>query len=97
MSKKTFKAGIEETVNPATAFITVPDPEKTPEDLPPKPETKSVRVNLLFRPTTKRNIEKLATMDQTSLNDLINTAMEQYIQTRSKDLEKYDRIFEEDK
>lgn len=58
-----------------------------------KPETKSVRVNLLFRPTTKQNIEKLAFLHKTSINDLINTVMDQYVEDHSDEIKKYDSFF----
>ena len=100
MARKTsFRAGVED--NPATAFISAPQEERRAPAPPApvltgeRPETKSVRVNMLFRPTLKKNIEKLATLDRTSLNNLVNDVMEQYVKTRSKDLEKYDEFFKE--
>lgn len=61
-----------------------------------KQEVKSVRVNLLFRPTVKRNIEKLAQMKQTSINDLLNVVMAEYIEEHYSEIEKYNSVFGED-
>ena len=84
--KKTF---LEELNSPASAFISAPIQEEPRE----KKETKSVRVNLLFRPSTKTNIEKLAYLKKSSLNDFINTVLDEYISEHEDDIARYDSIF----
>lgn len=59
-------------------------------------ETKSVRLNLLIKPSTKKDLEKLATVDRTSINDLINRALEEYITTRAEDVAKYNSFYGEE-
>jgi len=87
-SKKTFKAGIEESFSPASAFITAPISETAETK-----ETKSARVNLLFRPSTKTGAEKLAYLNKTSLNDFINTVLDEYIEAHKDDIARYDSFF----
>lgn len=91
MAKKTFKASVQESTSPASAFISAPTEETNEE----KPERKSVRVNLLFRPSTKENIEKLAHLNRTSINDFINTVLDAYIEEHRADIAKYDSFYNE--
>lgn len=88
-TKKTFKAEIQESFSPASAFITAPISETQGETK----ETKSARVNLLFRPSTKLNAEKLAYLNKTSLNDFINTVLDEYIEAHKDDIARYDSFF----
>lgn len=67
----------------------------TQNDLKSKQENKSVRINLLFRPNTKKNIEKLALVNQTSINDFINTVLDEYIAAHADEIAKYDSFFSE--
>lgn len=91
MAKKDFKSKLM-TDSPAAAFFTgQPMEPQRPEN--PGRETKSVRVNLLLKPSTKAGIEKLATLDRSSMNALINDVLEAYLQDRSTDLERYENIF----
>ena len=82
--KKTFK-------NPATNFISTAEPEDTikgsekeataiPKGYKLVPESKTVRAQILIRPSTKEALKELAEAKGTSLNDLINTAIEEYIE-----------------
>lgn len=103
MAKKTFKENIvnENQTNPAEAFITMPAKKEEPTPAPAvtedyKRERKSIRVNLLFKPSVKRNIEKLATMQQTSINDLIGVVMEQYIEDNAEMINRYNSTFGEE-
>lgn len=96
MAKKSFKATIEESNSPATAFISQPiEKEAASQNEEKKPERKSVRVNLLFRPSTKDSIDKLAFINKTSINDLINTVLDAYIEEHKADIEKYNSFFNE--
>ena len=93
--KKSFRASIEESTSPASAFISQPAAAAA-EPLVDQSERKSVRINLLFRPSTKRAIEKLAFMRRTSTNDFINSVLDEYIAAHAEDVAKYDSIFSED-
>lgn len=95
MARKTFKESVQESTSPATAFISQPIREETPQEVEDKPERKSVRVNLLFRPSTKTAIDKLAFVNKTSINDLINTVLDAYIEEHQAEIEKYNSFFNE--
>ena len=98
MAKKTFRASVQAAESPAKAFISESEAEITQEkkeDIQVKQENKSVRINLLFRPSTKKNIEKLAYVNHTSTNDFINTVMDEYIAAHAEEITKYDRFFDE--
>ena len=98
MARKTFKDSVQAAESPANAFISKPneepvkDGEKATEG---KPETKSVRINLLFRPSTKKNIEKLAFVNHTSTNDFINNVVDAYIAAHADEIARYDSFFNE--
>lgn len=91
-SKKSFKASVQESTSPASAFISTPSEETASEE---KREKKTTRVNLLFRPSTKQNIEKLAYLNKTSINDFINTILDEYIEAHKEDIERYNSFFNE--
>lgn len=98
MSKKSFIASVQAAESPAKAFISESETEITQEkkeNIQSKQENKSVRINLLFRPSTKKNIEKLAYVNHTSTNDFINTVMDEYIAAHEAEISKYDRFFAE--
>lgn len=59
-------------------------------------ETKSVRLNLLIKPSTKKDLEKIATINRTSINDLINRALEEYITTKAEDIAKFNSVYGEE-
>lgn len=93
MAKKTFK-GTADTVKtaPALSFISeVAAPIVTTEGK----ETKSKRLNLLIKPTLYRNIEKIATMERISTNELINRVLGQYAREQAEAIAKYDTTFNE--
>ena len=96
--KKSFKASVQAVESPASAFISKPSEnpvQENKEAVEGKQENKSVRINLLFRPSTKRNIEKLAFVNHTSTNDFINTVMDKYIADHADEIAKYDSFFSE--
>ena len=47
-------------------------------------EAKSKRFNMLIRPSVFANLKQMAENKGTSVNDLINTIVENYIETNSK-------------
>lgn len=57
-----------------------------------KKETKSRRMNMLFRPTAYAEFQKLAIIKQTSANDLMNTIVENIIEENTEVLEAYDKL-----
>ena len=57
-----------------------------------KKETKSRRMNMLFRPTAYAEFQKLAIIKQTSANDLMNTIVENVIEENAEVLEAYDKL-----
>lgn len=85
MAKKTFKDNPDFKDNPAMFFITAPEPEEKPaeeraESFRPAPrhmESKSKRLQLLIRPSTAEKLKARAGAEGTSVNDLINTILEE--------------------
>ena len=58
-------------------------------------EKRDARANLLFTKTTKANLEKIATIDRTSVNDIVNKLLEDYLETRQSDIARYDEFFKD--
>ena len=92
MAKKTFKGTVEHIKTaPALSFISeIGTP--TADD---GREIKSKRLNLLIKPTLYKNIEKVATMERISTNELINRVLEQYSKDKSELIAKYNETFSE--
>lgn len=96
MSKKDFKG-----VNPAAAFLTPPPvapaiapPAPQPAiQVPPARETKSTRLNLVIKPSTAEQLKKIAAMNQSSVNGIINLVLEDYIEREADTLARYDAVF----
>ena len=88
MAKKDFKQ------TTAAAFISTAEPKPKPKTEPkgaevPKgykivPETKSSRVQLLIPPTLKEDLKALADQEGTSLNEIANEALQQYVERKGK-------------
>lgn len=81
MAKKTFKDSIG---NPAMQFISTPvaEAQEAPEGYKVNPqyiETKSKRVQLLMKPSTVEKLRARAKAEGRSLNDLINTILEETV------------------
>lgn len=84
MAKKTFR----ENINPALQFIsstvaeTPTAPAEAPEGYKINPqyiETKSKRVQLLVKPSTVEKLRARAKAEGRSLNDLINSILEENV------------------
>lgn len=60
-------------------------------------EVKSKRLNLLLKPSLFEKISKIATVDRTSVNDIVNRALEQYAQQKSDAIERYNSFYENEK
>ena len=57
-----------------------------------KKESKTRRMNMLFRPTSYAEFQKLAIIKQTSANDLMNTIVENVVDENAEVLEAYDKL-----
>ena len=98
MAKKDFLNNI----SPAAAFISnaagvnnVNNNDNVNNEVKEEKEKRDARANLLFTKTTKESLEKLAIVDRTSVNDIINKLLEEYIATRQKDIARYDEFFKD--
>lgn len=94
MAKKDFSS------NPALQFISTPvkPSEAAPiERKGSSQERKTKRLNLLIQPSTLERLTKIAHMKVTSVNDLINTVLKEYVDTEHEAVAKYDAVFKEGK
>lgn len=92
MAKKTFKGTAEHIKSaPALSFISEAAPVIADDDR----EIKSKRLNLLIKPTLYKNVEKIATMERISTNELINRVLEQYTVEQAELITKYNETFTE--
>lgn len=100
MTKKDFKVG----ENPALTYISGTQTQQTgskyntdnTDDTLPTlatDETKSKRLNLLLYPSLFENLKKIAVMQRTSVNDLINTVLNDYTEKEADQIERYNQIF----
>jgi predicted HicB family RNase H-like nuclease len=101
MPKKSFK-----NINPANAFISstqtsedthltdnthnTHNEHKTHNTV----ETKSKRLNLILRPSLFKEFTKVAHMKRTSVNDLLNQLMTEYIEREAESIQQYNKTFE---
>ncbi len=59
-------------------------------------KVKSERISLMVKPKTKERISKIAFMKKTSLNDLLQSVLDNYTEKHRKEIEAYDRAFSDD-
>lgn len=69
--------------------------KKTKQGRSPEQQTKSKRLNLLLRPALLEDLKKIAAMERTSVNDLINTVLGEYAEQEAEQIEKYNSVFGE--
>lgn len=62
---------------------------------PSKEETKTKRLNLLMLPSVYEDITKIAAMKRSSVNELINTVLQEYIADNQELITKYDEVFKD--
>ena len=62
---------------------------------PSKEETKTKRLNLLMLPSVCEDISKIAAMKRSSVNELINIVLQQYITDNQDLIKKYDDVFDD--
>ena len=97
---KTFKGAMEQAEKSA-AFSFITQTQEQREQLSPTgsgtgEETKSKRFNLLIKPSTHKNIGKIATMQRVSTNELINKVLEEYAAAHKDKIEAYNATFGEE-
>lgn len=103
-SKKDFKGA----ANPAFSFISGAGTDSTQQTdnkhnthterlTPPTAaeETKSKRLNLLLYPSLLEDLKKIAAMQRTSVNDLINTVLSDYREQEADQIDRYNKTFTE--
>lgn len=85
--------------NPASKYITKTntDNKQVTNNTPntADEETKSKRLNLLVKPSVYEQFKKVATMEQDSVNNLINNIMENVIEENKDKIELYDKVFKD--
>ena len=69
--------------------------KKTKQSRSTEQQTKSKRLNLLLRPALLEDLKKIAAMERTSVNDLINTVLGEYAEREAEQIEKYNSVFGE--
>lgn len=108
MAKKSFN----DITNPALQFMTQPQGERTaatdePEQTtgfkglkrgrkPSTEETKTKRLNLLMLPSVCDDLNKIAAMKRSSVNELINSILKDYVSEHEELISKYDEVFGEE-
>ena len=90
-SKKTFKSEVQQPRPAAASFISKPEAEGNPEGV----ELKSKRLNLLLKPSIFIGIDKIATMQRLSVNEVINQVLGEYAEAHSDLIAKYNDVFGE--
>ena len=97
-SKKTFKNIETPGLPTAAAFMSFPEFAEQIQGRilarPDQPERKSKRLNLLLKPSLFEDLRKIAQLQRTSVNDLINTVLEAYTGDHAEDIEKYNTVWE---
>lgn len=90
-SKKSFITEMSKGSGAAASYITASQEAVTAADR----ECKSKRLNLLIKPTTHADINKIAVMMRISVNELINKVLEGYAADHADLIQKYDKTFDE--
>lgn len=95
MGKKSFKKEIKTRQTPAGSLLFKAKVKSKRKIRKKDFETKSARLNLLIKPSTKKSLGKLATLDRISTNELINRVLEKYTKVNSKNIDRYDEFYKE--
>lgn len=64
--------------------------------IPMSGEPRSERVAVLMTPTTKANLEKIALVNKTSVNMVINNALDNLLKEHQNDIQRYNDFFGEE-
>ena len=59
-------------------------------------EPRSDRIAVLTTRKIRRNLDKVAMVQRTSVNDIINTAIAEYLEKHKNDIDRYDAFFGEE-
>ena len=59
-------------------------------------EPRSERIAVLTTQTTRRNLDKVAMVKRTSVNDVINAAIQDYLEKHKSDIQRYNDFFGEE-
>lgn len=108
MTKKDFKASVSpadifitgaSTPEPVKADLPRGQRETKTKKVSKEPagkpkETKSKRLNLLIQPSVIEDLNKIATMQKDSVNNLINSALIEYRDAHRDLIERYNKVFE---
>lgn len=54
-------------------------------------ETKSVRTNILFKPSTIENCKKIAVISRTSFNEIVNQLVDDFNKQHQEEIELYNQ------
>lgn len=97
--KKTFKDAVQ--ANPALSYFSIQEEPAhsvgaSDQDDSERNERKSKRLNLLIKPSVYKSISKISAMKRSSVNDLINQVLADYVQAERETLAKYKEVFGED-
>lgn len=95
MGKKSFKKEIKKMETPAGNLLFKAKVKSKRQKKQKDFETKSARLNLLLRPSIKKSIGKLATLERISTNELINRVLEKYTKLNLKNIDRYDKFYKE--
>jgi len=58
-------------------------------------EIKSKRLNLLIRPSLHQQAQKIAHMQRSSVNDVINLALSRYVDDHREEIARYNSLYDE--
>lgn len=88
---------LKSNISPVNFFISETAPETNPEATAEGKETKSARINLLFKKSILEDITKIAYIEKTSRNELISQLVEQYINSDKgqEELNQYNNTFKD--
>lgn len=64
--------------------------------IPMSGEPRSERIAVLTTQTTRGNLDKVAMVQRTSVNDVINTAIAEYLEKHRNEIERYNNFFGEE-
>lgn len=59
-------------------------------------EPRSERIAVLITQTTRGNLDKVAMVQRTSVNDVVNAALAEYLEKHKNDIERYNSFFGEE-
>ena len=64
--------------------------------IPMSGEPRSERIAVLTTQRTRKNLDKVAMVQRTSVNDIINTAISEYLEKHQGEIDRYNSFFGEE-